>query len=180
MYLADYEAKTFYKLWLGLLEYTNQKYHVAPQIKEMVHAETLNPQELVPIKNKLWEDKLLIDEYLEEHKSFLSSREIELITNWKRHVGGRFVIIKHLKKYSVFMDQKNGGKLFGVVGISNPIQEMYQLPVYVDAVLLPFNGRIIYDSLMISYNVSFGSGIKAGFNDDYRRIKNIYGIIAEL
>jgi hypothetical protein len=46
----------------------------------------------------------------------------------------------------------------------------------VDAVLLPFEDKIIYDSLLSPYSVSFGGGIRRGLNDDYRHVQEHGGI----
>jgi hypothetical protein len=52
------------------------------------------------------------------------------------------------------------------------------LPVYVQAVLLPFEGQIIYDGLLQSYAVVFGPGIRARLNEEYRNARE--GIITTL
>ena len=50
----------------------------------------------------------------------------------------------------------------------------------VEAVLLPFNGKIIYDSIFSRYPVTFGAGIKRRFNDSYQEAKSRFGIITSL
>ncbi|WP_210406540.1 hypothetical protein, partial [Escherichia coli] len=73
--------------------------------------------------------------------------------------------------------------LYGVKGISNPIEDMFpssSLPLYVDATLIPFAGKIIYDSLIVPYHIRFGAGIKKSVNEDYRNLKHTYGIITIL
>ena len=54
------------------------------------------------------------------------------------------------------------------------------LPILVNAILIPFEDKIIYDSLLVPYNVSFGCGAKKGFNEEYREIKDKFGIITSL
>jgi hypothetical protein len=49
------------------------------------------------------------------------------------------------------------------------------LPLYADATLIPFAGKIVYDSLMVPYNIHFGSGIRRNLNNDYRNLKSVYG-----
>jgi hypothetical protein len=183
MYLGEKDAMMFYKSWLGLLEFTNQRYKIYPGLTEMVNAEILNPQEVLQIRNKLWEDDTILEEYLQQYGKSLTMAEFELIKGWKNKVLGRFILLKHLKKYSVFMKEGMGGKLFGVLGLHNSIEDMFppaRLPIYVDAVLMPFEGKIIYDSLLSPYNIRFGSGIKKRFNEDYRNIKERSGIITTL
>ena len=53
-------------------------------------------------------------------------------------------------------------------------------PIYVQAVLLPFEGQIIYDSLLVPYRVYFGPGIRGYLNDTYRNIQEREGIITTL
>ena len=183
MYLGEQDAIVFYKCWLKLLEFTNRRYQIIPGLTEMVNATMLNPEEVLQIRNKLWEDETLIEEYIQQHGKALTIREFELIKGWRNKKVGKFILLKHLKKYSVFMHEEMGEKLYGVLGISNPIEDMFpsaKLPIYVDAVLMPFEGKIIYDSLLMPYRIQFGSGIKRRFNEEYRNIKERDGIITML
>lgn len=54
------------------------------------------------------------------------------------------------------------------------------LPLYTKAVLLPFKGKIIYDGLMQSYNMSFGGGIKRSLKETYMKAKQNERIITSL
>lgn len=56
----------------------------------------------------------------------------------------------------------------------------FVLPLMVETVLLPFEGRIIYDSLIMPYSVNFGGGAKKGFQEEYRELKRQSGIITSL
>lgn len=109
--------------------------------------------------------------------------ELELIDSWKRRVSGKFILLKHLKRYSVLLHSEIDGKVYGLIGIIDSITEMFdasRLPVYLDAVLLPFENKIIYDSFFIPYNIHFGSGARRNFNDEYRELKGKYGVITSL
>jgi hypothetical protein len=50
----------------------------------------------------------------------------------------------------------------------------------VDAILLPFKGRIIYDGLLQGYNISFGSGYRSDLNYIYSVAKQKERIITSL
>ena len=54
------------------------------------------------------------------------------------------------------------------------------LPRYVKTVLLPFQGRIVYDGLMQVYKVSFGGGIKRSLSEAYMQAKQNNKIITTL
>jgi len=75
---------------------------------------------------------------------------------------------------------ENPGKLYGVIGISAPIEQIlpYSLPLTVNTTLLPFNDKIIYDSFFGSNGISFGQGMMRDFfNKEFNKIKNNFGII---
>ncbi len=183
LFLKEDDAKLFFKLWLGVLSYTNQKYKLNPKLGEMKTQKGLDVESLISIKDKLWEDVSLLDEYIKTNELLLPDREIKILSSWKEKIAGKFVVLKNLKKYSVFLSVEEEQKLYGVVGISNPIEEIlpsYVLPSYVEAVLLPFEGKIIYDSLLRPYDVQLGSGIQKNINEQYKELKKQKGIITSL
>lgn len=51
------------------------------------------------------------------------------------------------------------------------------LPVYIQTVLLLFGDRIIYDSLLTTYNASFGLGIRRRLKETYRNVMEREGIL---
>ena len=74
-------------------------------------------------------------------------------------------------------------KVYGVLGLSQSIDELTynrNLPIYVNAVLLPFKGKIIYDGLLEFQNISFGGGIKRRLKETYMRAKQGNRIIDSL
>ena len=54
------------------------------------------------------------------------------------------------------------------------------LPLYVQTVLLPFKGKIVYDGLFQAYNIYFGGGIKRDLRESYMRAKQNNRIIESL
>jgi hypothetical protein len=69
-----------------------------------------------------------------------------------------------------------------VHGISNPIRETvpYPTPFLVEAVLLPFKDRIIYDGFLSPYNVTFGKNMAGEFKEAYNGALEKQGIIENL
>jgi len=106
-----------------------------------------------------------------------SEADIAIVNSWRNRVADKFILLKHLKNYSILLGNHN---IYGIIGIVSPISEMFPafaLPLMLDMVLLPFEGKIIYDSLVMSYPISFGSGAKKGFQEEYRELKSTSGII---
>lgn len=126
-----------------------------------------------------WFDDV-INRIVADNPLCFAERELSLVASWNKRIAGDFLIYKHLKKYTVFM---GNGALYGVVGIVSPIEKLFPsfaLPRYSRVVLLPFEGKIIYDSLIGTYNITYGSGIRKRFNEEYRELKNIAGVITSL
>ncbi|HAG10640.1 MAG TPA: hypothetical protein DCK76_04460 [Desulfotomaculum sp.] len=126
------------------------------------------------------ESNEVINRVLSENPFCFTERELALVASWRRRIFGDFLIYKHLKKYTVFIGQ---GGLYGVVGLASPIADIFPsfaLPRYAKTALLPFEGKITYDSLLFTYNITFGSGAKRGFNEEYRELKNKTGVIMTL
>jgi hypothetical protein len=108
--------------------------------------------------------------------------DMRIAISWEGRINSRFMIIKHLKQHSIFMDVSDNGKVYGVKGIISPISEIlpFPLPIMVDAVLLPFVDKVIIDSLLIPHNVIFGRGIVNDVKAQFRRLEESLGIIINL
>jgi hypothetical protein len=175
MVLSIEERKMFFKNWLKLLAFVNKKYKIIKNFGNPESPVGLNIDELMKIREKLWENSYIINEYLEKTK--INNEDEKIVNSWNKYINGKFLFIKSLKKYSIFMDFDEK-RLFGVYGISSPIVDMMPyLPIMIQTVLIPFNGKIIYDSLIKQDNVSFGKNMRQSFNEEYIEIKRRNGII---
>jgi len=180
MKLSEEDIKRFYNIWFNLLDYTNKKYNIASNIKDLSSSCRVNPNDISPIRDRLWSDNTVLDDIVTTNPFQFSEADLSLLNTWKNRVSDKFILLKHLKNYSIFLGNHN---IYGVTGIVSPIDEMfpsYALPLMVEAVLLPFEGRIIYDSLLMPYRVHFGGGAKKEFQEEYRELKSKSGIITSL
>jgi len=180
MKLTQEDAARFYDVFFKLIDYTNDRYQVMPGLKKTSGAENVDPTTIMPVRNKLWESDDVINHIVADNPFCFTERELSLVASWRKRIVGDFLIYKHLKKYTVFMG--NGG-IYGVIGIASTIEELFPsfaLPRYSKAVLLPFEGKIIYDSLLTTYNITYGSNIRKSFNEEYRVLKNKAGVITTL
>ncbi|CAA7602309.1 Hypothetical protein DEACI_2983 [Acididesulfobacillus acetoxydans] len=180
MQLPQEDVALFYKIFFKLIDFTNERYHLVPGLKKASGALDVDPTEIMPVRDKLWESDEVINQIVADNPLGLSERELSLVASWRGRIVGDFLIYKHLKKFTVFMGNDN---LYGVIGIASPIEEIFPafvLPKYSKTVLLPFEGKIIYDSLLFTYSITYGSGIRKRFNEEYRELKNTTGIITSL
>ncbi len=177
--LSDDDAQLFYRLWLGLLDYVNRKHKIDKTIGRLSSPKGLDIRRLIPIREKLLRDASAIDEYIALN-ACLNDEEKVILSGWKKAVENDFIIMKHFKKHSVLMTIERTPLLYGVVGIYSTWGEMVPkeiLPTTVRTVLLPFNGRVIYDGIIQNDKIRYGGGYKKSFNAAYHCAKNGYGII---
>ena len=142
MHLNENDSSRFYKIWLSILEYTNQKYKVVPKLKVIRKSNSINPVELVPIRDILWENTGIIDEFIQVNPFSFEQKDLNILESWKRRIPGKFIMLKHLKNYTVFMHAEDGGKLYAVTGIIDSLDEIFHsshLPLFLEAVLIPLS-----------------------------------------
>lgn len=188
MHLTQAEIEEFYKLWHALIWGINEKHKIIPHFPKAVYGRKIptTQEEYMKIRDRMWENPNWIKEFVKEGNVYeLTEQEYSVILSWAENfILGKFVIMRHHKNYSVFMHilEDANMKLYGVKGISDSFKDIChgRTNIWVDAVLIPFDGQIIYDTFLVSSNVIFGRGIKETFRNDYNKAKQAYGIITSL
>ena len=167
MILAEQDAALFYRAWGALLTWVNKERRVVPPFPPPTPGHPIDPLLATKVRDVLWADDALRERFLVERATDLAAAERELIASWKHRVRGRFVILNHLKKHTIFMS----GAAYCVRGIYTPLEVMFPyVPTYVEAVLIPFRDVIITDGLLQSppMQLSFGPGARRMFKEEYR------------
>jgi hypothetical protein len=182
VHLAGDEVKRFYTIWFPLLHYVNQQQKLIPEFPDHWGNASVDTQDAAKLRDALWADDALRDAFVTENPANLSTADLALVASWKHRVTGDFYVFRYLKKHTVLLSAEAPARAFGVLGLVSPIEEILgpYLPILVKAVLLPFEDRIIYDSLLSSYPVHFGGGYRSSLKDTYRDIQEREGIIASL
>ena len=182
--LSEEDVNLFFKLWFRLLYSVNEKHKIVPPFKLPVYRKGADGRTLIKVKDKLWENPEWIGDFVREEGKDLTEEEKEILMLWKEHfIKGRFIVMRHLKKYSVLMSSDDEPKLYGVIGLSDPFaitMRHAELPCYVDTVLIPFKGRIIYDSMVRDHRILFGPGYRSSFTGSYNKAKERCGITETL
>ena len=182
MHLSESEVERFYRIWFPLLHYVNQHRKVVTSFPKAWRDAHIPPEVAVPVRDALWEDDALREAFVTENPARLSQDDLALVDSWRYRVEDNFFIFRHLKKYTIFIDGSSPAHAYGVLGITGPLEEIIgpYLPIYVKAVLIPFEDRIIYDSLLSSYPILFGGGYRRSLKDTYRDIQERGGIMTKL
>jgi len=181
MNLPSEDIELFYKLMESLQYYVNRQRGILKEIITLKEYANLPFEKKLKVRNALWDNPRLIDAYLQENPEGFLSAELEIVRKWKSFVKDTFFILRHLKKHSIFIGNKE--QVYAVVGMQSPIEDVipsFALPHMVEAILLPFKGLIIYDGTLSGYNISIGGGIRANLNHTYTVAKQKGRIIATL
>jgi hypothetical protein len=166
MILADEDAALFYRAWGALLTWANDRRRIVPPFSRPTPAKPIAPELATQIRDVVWAEDALREQFLVEGAADLGAAERDLIASWRHRVRDKFVIIQHLQKHSIFM----GKAVYGVRGIYTPLEAMFPyVPIFVEAVLIPFRDVIISDGLLQSYpvQISFGAGARRAFKEQY-------------
>jgi hypothetical protein len=179
--LPKEEADLFFKLMWGLQFYVSEQRCILPKVKSVEKYVSATTEERVRVRDALWENPALIDSYCEANPAGFTAPELEIIRGWRRFVAGTFHIFRHLKPHTIFLGGQS--QAYGVLGLYDRLDEMFDgrsLPIMVEAVLLPFRGRIVYDGVLKGYNIHFGAGIRGALNETYMAAKSRGQIITTL
>lgn len=178
------EGRLFYELYAALLSFVNQRLRVIPeQFADMVQYLAVPAESRAAVRDALFTHRELLDQFVEENPARLSADDLAIVASWKHALVGNFYVFRYLANYTVFLSSSHSpNKAYGVLGLADPIQTVVSpcLPRAVKAVLLPFNGEIIYDGLIGVYGITFGGGFRRMLDEEYRRAKRAFGIITSL
>jgi len=182
MILSPDDAELFFRLHMALMYFVNRRLRVVKLTPLAIDGPPVYPPaSRLAIRNALLEQMHLIDAFVRENPEGFSDEELAIVASWKHVVSGKFFVFKHLKRYSVLLSGDEPPTAYGVLGLTEGIEDIVgPNPTIVDAALLPFKGCIVYDGVFDGYNISLGGGIRASLDQSYREAKEREGIITSL
>jgi hypothetical protein len=178
MLLAPNEAYLFFKLMLPLQFFVNEKLGVLKNVKALEAYNKIPLQEKLKVRNALFENPHLIDEFIDEDPADIPMKELAIVSKWKRFIKGEFYIERYLKNHSILIGED--GRIYGVISLTEPLEAFvpkFFLPQLVQTVLLPFQDKIVHDGFLEPYRLSFGGNIKRELKDLYNKAKKQNKII---
>lgn len=173
--LSKTSAKLFYKLFFALLEFTNKKYNINPNIKRIYKQEEINPNDIIEIIQKFWKEKdQIIQEFVLKNPYRLNKKELNLVKDMQKGIRDYFVIVDYQDEYTALVGRD---KVYMIKGINSNIDEVIDindLPYLVETTILPFKDCLIYDSLFLSAPISFGFNFKEMAIKQYKEFMKYY------
>ncbi len=155
-------ADQFYKLYLSLIDYVNQKYEINLDVGKIEKQEETNPELIKDIDDYLWEHKNVIDEYIKDNPLNLKQDELDIVANFKSALtSDEFILVGFDRDYTRILS--NDGMIYMVKGIRDNIDKMIknrEIPVHIKTTLLMFKGRIIHNSFMYYRDIDYSSDLR--------------------
>ncbi len=183
MTLPPEDALRFYRLHKGLMLYVNRRLALVEEPEDNGDELPAFPlEDRFEVRNALREHMDLIDAFAAENPFGFPEEDLEVIRSWKHLIAGQFTVFRYLKSHTIFLSMEEPMVAYGVLALGDPFEEVIgpYLPVLCETVLLPFEGRIVYDGLMRGYNVAFGAGYRRSFKETYDEAKARFGIVTTL
>ncbi|MBI5489424.1 MAG: hypothetical protein HY905_18975 [Deltaproteobacteria bacterium] len=183
--LTQDETARFYRLLFRLLAYANDRLHLVESLPAEPPPGSVDPNVVAKVRPALWNDPEILEQFIAENPAGLSPADLSTVASWRLRVSGDMVLMRHLKRHSLFLhgDARHHDHVYGVVGLTTPLDELIPsgaLPCFVRAVLLPFEGRITYDTQFGSFPVVFGGGARTSMREATRRAIAREGVITTL
>jgi hypothetical protein len=180
--LSSDECREFYETWLGLMGFINERLNVVNDKIKAEYPNSVRDEIIYKVREVLWENPELIDEYLSETN--LDEEKINILKLWKtNHKKGMFILLEYQQNHAVALAPNEDGedRLYGIKGISNSMSNVLgrALPLTIETVILPFKGKIIYDSFIIPMPLTYGKGARAAFKEMHDKALK-HGIITSL
>lgn len=183
MRLPAKDAKLFFGLHHSLMFFVDWRLGVIEDPPASPAEYSLLPPDIrFEVHEAFLENPELVDAFVEENPFHLDEPELEIVGSWKHFIAGRFCVLRYLKNHAVFLSATDPPVAYGVADLLMPFEMLIgpRLPQVVETVLLPFQGRIVYDGMMQVANIRFGGSAKRGLNEDYKEAKAREGIITSL
>jgi len=182
MLLPPQDAALFLQLYPALLGFIAGRLGGIEGVHDLAGFRAGSMEVKAEVRDQLYENLHLLDAYINENPDGRSAAELEIMMAWRRAARGTFFAVRDLKKYTLFLDDREPPRVYGVLGLTTELADMFPvpMPVMLQAVLLPWKGQIVCDGLVVPYDVILGGGIRRNMEESYRQAKVERGIITSL
>lgn len=147
--LNDEQNERFFDVMDALLYYVNDRF----QVVEGFTLDFTSPIDDVKcslVAHALWENVAVIDDFVRDNPYRLDSRNLAIAASWKSALPGLYTLVRYQSGRALLMSDAG---VFSVCGVTYELeQEIGPAPAYVEMVLLPFDGLIVYDGFLQAYD----------------------------
>ena len=163
----------FYKIYFGLLEFTNKKYEIRNM--KIYNHHGINPYELKDIIDKFWENKeAIVLEFCLANPYKFNKEELEIASEFKKGIRSMFIIAKYDLEYTAFMERD---KVYMVKGLNDNIDNIISykdLPYVAVTSIIPFKNVLTYDGILLGIGVKMGNSFYDMVAKEYDNMMKYY------
>lgn len=164
MVLNDEQNGLFFDVMDSLLYYVNDRFRVVEGFT-LDYASPLDDVKSSLVAHTLWENVAIIDDYVRENPDHLSKRCLDIAQSWKSALPGFYTLVRYQSGRALLMSDAG---VFSVCGVTYELeQEIGPAPAYVETVLLPFEGLIIYDGFLQAYDTDRAASEPQRIQDEF-------------
>ncbi|RLG13343.1 MAG: hypothetical protein DRN71_05015 [Candidatus Nanohalarchaeota archaeon] len=176
MKLTADEIGEFFKLYKSLIFYINTKKKLIDGLESPYDVDMSN--DIAELRNFAVKDHSLIDSFVGENPFKFTDDELKTVESWKKGILSKFLIVKYDKDYTMFFHPETR-RCYGVLYLNDSFGKMLgpYLPVHLETWIIPFNGKIIYDGLILSSPISFGSTLGKSVISEGMEAAVKYGVV---
>ncbi len=172
--LSRKNAKLFYKIYFGLLEFTNHKYKINSNVK-IYNQQGINPYEISEIVETFWKNKeSVVLEFCLANPYNFNKEELKIVEGFKKGIRDIIIISKYEENYTAMMTRD---KTYMVKGLNDNIDNIisYQkLPYTVRTSIIPFQDVLVYDGLLLEIGIRMGNDFEKIIDGEYKRAIKYY------
>ena len=165
--LSKQDANLFYKIYFGLLEFTNQKYKINTKIK-LYQQHGINPYEIKDIIDKFWENKeTIVLEFCLSNPYKFSKEELKITSEFKKGVRGIAIIAKFESEYTAVICRNKTYMIKGINANLDNVISYNRLPLPVITSIIPFKNVLIYDGILMELPVKMGTDFEKEIEKEF-------------
>lgn len=178
--LTDDEYKEFMETYLDLMYYAGQDSGIIASELSFEEFLAFDMTKKFKCRGAIYESVEFLEQYITTNTERLGVYKTNVLQEFKKNLKSNFIVLKCLANNAIFIDV-NTNEVYAVKALGNPFDELLPyFPVMVQAILLPYNGHIVYDGFVLPSRFSFGPGIRESFNEIYKLAKKRKNIRTEL
>ena len=149
MVLNDEQNGLFFDVMDSLLYYVNDRFRVVEGFT-LDYSSPLDDVKSSLVAHALWENVAIIDDFVRENPYRLPQRCLDIARSWKSALPGFYTLVRYQSGRALLMSEAG---VFSVCGVTYELEgEIGPAPAYVETVLLPFEGLIVYDGFLQAYD----------------------------
>lgn len=172
--LSREDASLFYKIYFGLLEFTNDKYKIKSNYK-IYNKKFINPYEITDIIDKFWANKdSIILEFCLANPYKFNSEELKITGEFKKGIRDIFIIAKFYEEYTAVMNNERTYMIKGINDNLDNVISYKDLPKTAMMSILPFKDVLIYDGLIFEFPIDMGIGLVKMVNNELSKSIKFY------